>query len=377
MGYTIRSTINNEATGFIAEAEQLTWTDRFNGHAGWSLVGSTDVIAPLAEPGAGILIVDTDTDRIWSGHGGKVTDNDQENATIVGFGDLSFLAGRVPSPEPLTAYNPAAGGGSYATSSHDVLTGNGVDVIADLIDRNAGPAALAERRIPGLTIVKTGTGSAMTIRGRWAPTVLDLISEKATPNDIAVQIHSDGAGGYRCDIREAVVRSSAVFSQELLTLESWDRTTIPATATDVWGLGPGELTARMVRFGSRPDPISGRRIERAIDRTAATTIAELDAEIVEELELSRAKTSLKVTIVDQPGLRYGIDYLLGDRVPLRINGQEFTEPITEVTTSITAGETEPVRVVTIGFGLIEDPDIRTLVSQRQLAARLDSLEGRT
>lgn len=341
--------------GQIDYFESLTCIERLHGAGRWVIQ------APLSSPGmdlflelgehAGIVVQDEATKRVVfagpvgvdaSGRPTIVRDlvgageELVSRLTVTGSDDTGRLADRLALPQPLTAAPP------FSVQAHDVLTGPATTVLLDLIDRNAGPSAVAARQITGLSIgVDPAQGSTITARARYQ-TLLSFLAELATAGGVTFEVRQVGAQLVASARLVADVSAEVAFSPAFGNLASFTYSVEAATGTAVYVAGQGEGTARMVVLTAG----TGRRIEQFVDRRDVDDWAELGAAATVALAEGAGRTSLVVEPIDTTSALYGKDYRLGDRVAVIVDGERITDVVTTVTTTV-QGE-EFARRITVG-----------------------------
>lgn len=339
----------------ITDYFYLSYEEAFNVKSGGQIRASASTIGELADAG-GLLITDNDSGHKWSGHLVAVERADDGNASAKLRSDLSILDDMFPHPSPIDR--------NLSTSTHyvaeNVFAAGG---LGDLIERNAW-------QMPGLTVIQAdiALSSATNLKLRLTPSILKVVEEKGIPNNAAVTVVTDEAGGWTCYCR-GTVETDHVFSRELLTIQRSKEVITYPTVTDVLAGGSGEGTARLFREGSKPD---GRTRWKFLDFRSVDSAAELDKEITEALELGRRRTSFQVALNESPTYRYGKDFQIGDRARLWIDGAEYVEPITKVTTKITGQKA--TRELVVGFAA---PDPLAEAEAAATRSALNDLLGET
>lgn len=334
----------------LSEYESLEWTESVAA-SGASIVCDSGLAALLAV--GGLHIGDSSTGHEWTCHAVSDTADAAGRGQVTFDADLVWLAKIQPHPSPIDMLP--------ATQSHDVITGPANVALATLIERNVS-------RQSGWTVTASAIDApSTTLRARWTPSLLEWVARKGVPNGVAVSILRDtGDGGASVVCRTGVERD-LVFTEA--SAVSWTRATKAPTVTHLWAGGAGEGTARLIRYGERPD---GPRLEQFLSRPNVADAAELDQEIIEALEAGRRSVSLEVELGVSASMVYGRDFLLGDIVSVWVDGSEYSEPVTSVRSKVTGAGVE--RVIKLGFGPV-DPRVGGRVEARRAIARLDDIEG--
>lgn len=361
--------------GLLDDYQTFKAVKRLNRTGTWSLDlnVAVDKALLLTQPGWGIEVVrDSDGKHLTSGAMTKVgrkRSGEKNLITVSGVDDVIHLADRLVHPQPATALPP------YSVSEHDVRTGTCSTILRQYVDVNAGPGALAPRRVTGLTLAADPlVGSSVTGRGRWQNLLVFLQDLALAGGGLAFDVQQSGAT-LQFSVRQPTDKSGTVkFSLELGNLESYDYTLAAPTASYVVCGGGGEGTARTIREGQSSVDIAewGRRIEKFADRRDTTATSELDQEIATTLAESQAETTFSFVPVDLPGMTYLDDYNLGDRVAAVID-DTVTELIREV--EITSTPDKSTITPSVGTPVLRDV-ARLFRRLRAAETRLTNLERR-
>ena len=362
----------------IEDYAELSILLSFNAPGGFDFTAPASAVADLLTPGAGIVIerdgvpllsgpLDA-TRRTWA--------QDADHLILSGPDDTIALADRVALPVPLAA--PSAAGTAYAAAAYDVRTGVAETVMRAYVDANAGPGARSERRVPGLRLAPDlARGATVTGRARFAP-LDELLRDLALAGgDLGCRVvQATDAAALEFQVYPTRdLTSVAVFSAEYGNLRSYDYRTGVPSGTYVYVLGGGELTARaIIEGGDAAAIVAWRRREQAVDARNTADIAELTTQRDKELLERRADTGLSVTPSNGPGLAFGVDYGLGDRVTVVVDGVPIREVVREVriTLDTQGGETIVPSVLSPGATA---PTVDALYATiAQLGARLGRLE---
>ena len=330
----------------VDDFQRLEAVPRFNAVGAWLLDVDRNVTAAahLMLPGAGIVV--TADDRVvLSGpvrQRRRVRSSDSDRLVVSGPDDLAWLAHRLAHPQPSTAAPP------YSSSAYDVRSGTASSVVAAYVDANAGPGALASRRVPGLSLAPDPLiGTAVTGRARWQR-LIDLLAELALAGGgLGFRVSQPAVGGLSFASYLPVDRAaSVVFSLDLGNLAAFDYSAEAPEANYIVAAGGGEGTARTIREGQSSLSVAEwGRVETFRDRRDTTDVAELDQTIAEELAAQAERTALSVTPVDLEQMAYGSDYDLGDRVSAVVDGVQVVEVVRELRISLTRDDPDRVRPV--------------------------------
>lgn len=360
-----------DATG--ARVAQLdTWTAatlvlRYNAVGDWSLKAPTSAAATLLnEPQYGIEFV-RDGDVVLSG---PVTSRSRRfDATFDGYDfagkdDAVWLTRRLASPQPATSSPP------YNSSAYDVRTGTASTVLREYVTVNAGPGAVVDRVVSGLTIgTDPSAGGTVTGRARWQ-VLLDLLVELATAAGLGFRVRD-----LTFEVYQPVDRSDAVkFSVPLGNLAAFTYTEAAPTLNYVFVAGGGEGTARTIREASDSGSVTAwGRIEALQDRRDTTDTTELDQAATSTLAENATKTGFSLTPIETASIRYLDSYDLGDQVTVIVDGVAIVDVVREVVINLTDTDGEKV-TPTVGDPNANPARPRIFEQVARLGRRMRDLE---
>lgn len=303
---------------------------RFNRVGTWQIdvSGSSTAGLLLTQPGWGIEVVqEDDTTPAFSGPATAVSRSrgaSTDTVTVSGVDDIIHLEDRLAHPQPGSSAPP------YSTTEHDVRTGVCSTILRQYVDVNAGPSAVSQRRV--LTLAGDPVvGSTVTGRARWVNLREFLEGLALSGGGLRFDVEQDAEDlVFRVSMPED--KSDAVkFSLDIGNLGTFDYSASAPSVSYVYCGGNGEGTARTIQEGQNSADIVdwSRRIERFADRRDTSDTGELGQEITKALEEGKGETGLSFVPVDLPGMTFGVDYDLGDRISAVLD-DEITEVIREV-----------------------------------------------
>lgn len=358
----------------VAEADRAVSAElrpRFNAVGAWTLEVpyAGDAAAALLEPGSGI-VVDDGTRTLISGPMVKVQrawTPAGDRLTAFGVDDLVWAARRIAHPSPAD--------GDVTTQAYDVRTGPAETVLLGYIDANAGPSALVDRRVPGLSLATDGArGETVTGRARFG-NLLELLAELALAGgDLGFRIvQPRDSSSLVAEVYVPADRTStAIFAEELGNLAGFNFETGVPDATYLYVLGQGEGTLRAVVEGGTA-PAGWGRIEDVRDRRDTDDAGELAQARDEELAKAAATGALGLDPINTDAVTYGTDYGLGDKVRVLVDGSATDEVVREVKINIGA---DGMRVGPGVSGPGERTVLRIFDELRELRRRTAGLERR-
>lgn len=255
---------------------------------------------------------------------------------VQGRSELHRLAGRLAYPDPSLEADDDAQPATWDR------TGPAGELLADMVALNAGPLALADRRIPGLE-VPTATGVGATVRARRRfPVVADEIERLGAAGGVACDmVRPADEAVLRFTVRAVVdVSTEVFFSVGRGNLYGFELELTHPQATVAVVAGRGEGADRTIRLRQLEVAQWGRweawvdaRAVGDPDDSDVQHAADLDDEGDAALAELRARTNLAADVVDLPGspVQWRRDYELGDVVGVVVDGEQYTAQVVEVT----------------------------------------------
>ena len=309
-------------TAAIDMYESATITARYNAVSAWELTlpTHTDGCQALLTADRPRLLISSGVGEVFrSGppidYTREITD-DGDMTTITGVDDLAWLRRRLAHPQPASSAPP------YSTNAYDIRTGNVSTVIAAYVNANAGPGAVAARRVPDLTIeTPAALGPSITHQLRYH-NLLDAMVGLA-----------DGYG-LGIDIVDMVFHvfeptGSARFSVELGTLAGSESAFTAPDANYLYIGGGGEGTARTIVEASDADSVGQwGRFEDFVDRRDTTNPAQLTAEGTIRLAETVLPPTAEMEAVNTEGQQFGVDWTLGSVATVWLDPD--AEPVEQV-----------------------------------------------
>lgn len=319
----------------LADYVDCELAPRFNDVGTWTL--NLDrrqaAAALLTDPAYGIEVV-RDGDPVFSGpvramkH---VRARSASTLTVAGPDDMVWLARRRAHPQPATAAPP------YNTAEFDVRTGACSTVLRQYVDVNAGPGALTQRRVPGMTLsTDPAAGTTVTGRARWEQLLEFLRGLALTGGGLGFRVLQQ-SGALVFDVYQPADKSATVvFSEELGNLEGYTYERTGPEVNYVYLGGAGEGAARVIRENQiSASVVDWGRAEDFVDARSLTNADEMTQASFEALTERGDTTGLSITPVDTAGQAFGTHYALGDRVSAVVDGATVQELIREVKIRLT------------------------------------------
>lgn len=353
------------AMGELDVYESFEITGRFNAVSTWQLAApsSSPLMADWLACTAPRLMVRIDGAPWRSGpvtHIERVVEYDGDHTTVSGVDDLVYLTRRVAHPTPATAAPP------YSSQAYDVRTGSASQVIAQYVNANAGPGAVAARRVEGLTVpVPAALGGTITGSARYEQ-LLDFVVGLAGPLDLGVEVVD-------LALRVFQPAGSAVFSTDLGTLASWRAQAVAPEANFAYVAGGGVGAARLIVEASDAASIAGwGRVETFVDRRDTTDLALLAQAGAKALEEGVDAPTVALEVLDVPGQQWLTDWNLGDVATVVLPGTTLVDVIREVT--LTAEGNTPLHIrPVLGGGEVELAVFRRLNEQSRRVRQLERI----
>lgn len=282
--------------------------------------------------------------------------------TITFADDMSWLGARFTYPDPSS---PAA----RQASLYWLHDGNPVDAMYRLVDQNAGPGALAARRVPKLIMGSSPSPTGVkTVRvSTRLEKVTDVLRTIAT-NGVGADFNPDSLGftvtqqgsNLVFDVVRSTYRGKEVifsFNKGNLQYYSFDITAPEVTVPLVGGqisVATGTTAGNVLdaRFNEFPttdaDNLAWGRYESYEAYAGSADPSELQGQATTALAQHGQSAKLASNASDTPDQRFGVHYNVGDIVALELETGEFiTNPVQTVSVQAYPTSNEYVGV-TIG-----------------------------
>lgn len=332
----------------------------------------------LRTPGAG-LIVTGPGGVILSGPTVEATiDTNTEDSegtwTIVGVSDMHILMDALAWGDPST-YDLAA-----QTTANDTQSAAAETLVYSYISRNIGPAAVTQRKNARLTLATNlGRGTTQQKSPRFR-NLLELVQEIVAGTNLTVDIVQAGSN-LQVRVNERVDMSSDIrMDVENGQLSSVKYTYAAPGATHAIVAGQGEGTARTMIMHTTAASIAAsttynRRIERFIDQRQTNSLTELQGAGDDALSGDGSTvTSIEINPNENLNLIYGVNWVVGAKVTVVVDGIESAAVVTEAPIAISADG------VFVG-GVVGNPtafnwEASVDAKMEDLQARLSQLESK-
>lgn len=241
-------------------------------------------------------------------------ENAGDGVLTVNFADdlASVLARRV-YPDPALA-------AEAQTATEWSFTGNAEDAIRELVNKNAGPGALVERRVPNLIL---GADNGVGTSGTWKAELFEPMG------DVLRRIAETGGGlGFRTrqidnqivfEVYQPTDASDTVrFSFEMANVQYLAYEVVAPTANVAFVGGQGDTAEdQAVIERTNPDSIAAwGRMETLVSRPGSGEAEELEADGDEALRDGAETARAPSNVVDLNDQMYGTHYDLGTKVAL-------------------------------------------------------------
>lgn len=331
----------------------------------------TDAAWALTRPGSALIFRDPETgDTIASGPMTlpRLLADEKTPGRIIAHGETDEIHLRDRLAYPVPSSPPT----DQQAESHDRRTGTASTVIHAYVNANAGPAARIKRQVAGLTLEPDPVIGGYVIGAARFPNLLDLLEELAVAGgDIGFDVRRTLTGGpvFRIYQPRDLTRAGR-FALVLGNVTDLDWALAAPKATVVIGGGQGDLEARtfVQTSDEQAAELWHRRIETFHDARAEGDTAKLQQDVETKLAEAGETAQAKISPRDSPGLRYGIDYGLGDRITVEAApARTVTGVIREVEITSTAEGTryEP-RVGDPGATVTDPGTVALAGAQRDL-----------
>jgi hypothetical protein len=373
---------------------KLTLNMNFNDVGKWILElppEETETITTLLAvrregEGLGGIIVTRDGNIIFSGPIRNVemnedwsVDGDQGSFTVMGIDDTGILATRMaipPNPDGIYNFHRGTGIG------YDVFTGKAESAMLHLVENNAGYLAVDPREIPLLATTTDGLkGPTITVRSRYN-NLIEKLQECALSGGLGFRVIQsyDDFFGIPILLFEVFqpedVTGTVVFSKERRNLSGYRYSVEAPEGNYILCGGGGEDTARyFVGTGDEPSRVLYGTVEFFLDQRQTTVEAELLQALYNELEERTEQTGLEIYPLDVPGTQFMIDYDLGYKATVEVQGETIEDVIRSIQITLDKdGETITPTVGTPGAAV--GTTFRLFDQYRRLQGRVGKIEKR-
>lgn len=295
--------------------------------------------------------------------------------TVSGEDDTAVLARRLVYPDPTVSLDSTA---TTMGTGHYAVSGAAETAMRDLVTVQAGPGALTDRQVPGLTLATDqARGANVEDQFRFAE-LLPSLQKLATSGGLGFRVRQTGTDRQFQVYEPADLSGTARYSLGLGNLNSYSYEITPPTVTDVIvGVG-GQDTAREFYRFTRVDPVwPDIRVEQFVDRRDLEPgTAEADSKTGQEAQerLDEGVGSAKISFepIDTPNLTMFTDVGLGDTVSLELARGTVTQVIREI--RVTLDDQQGWRAVPVigADGTTSSPQIYQAVGR--LIRRVQHLE---
>ncbi|MEV7268399.1 siphovirus ReqiPepy6 Gp37-like family protein [Micromonospora aurantiaca] len=284
--------------------------------------------------------------------------------------DEAYVVERVTFPVP---GQPAT---AQVASAVWTGAGNAEAVMRSVVDLNAGPGAIAARRVPGLVLgALAGVGGNVSISTRFQPLGDVLRTLALAGGGLGWRVVQVGTTLEFQVFAPRDLSGTVRFSRGLGNLRKfrWQPKSPTCTVAIVGGQGQG--TARTIR--ERVDAAAvtrWRRVEKFIDQRNTSVLAELDQAGDEALADGAEQLGLDTETIDTPRQAFGVQFGLGDRATVELpTGVVLTDVVTSA--RLTGDAKRGYRVSSTVGTRPQSADLAWLAEVRRIRRRLQNLEA--
>lgn len=310
---------------------EITAVSKFNKTGTWHAVIPTSAkIAQYITETTGIIIQYQGT-TVFSGSAGGEYHETSTTITIGGVDDNVLL-------ETPTRPTPSQAEGPY-TDEYDVTTGVASTIMRSLVDRNIGPSAPVEWRIPNLTLQADPLlGTTLTSRTRFDPlnTMLAELASTPVATGLGFRILQDDALSSSLSFQIYEPRDKhldTVFSVDIKTAQDYEYIyTTPSANYFIVAGGDNFGINRTVVEGGDVTSIAeiGRRVAVFVDRRGVENTSELEQELAELIAGVVNTRVINITPTKTPAIVFGDSFALGDYVTAAVKGVAYARLIREL-----------------------------------------------
>lgn len=308
------------------------------------------------------LVVSEPDGVLVSGPARVASFDDSQMVTLSGVDEFAVLASRLVYPQPADAP-------PWNTDAYFSVTGQASAAVTELIRRNVGDLARAERQIDGVEVADLGVG----VDGTWKYRLTELASAVAaiaTEAGLFIDIRREIDG--RRTVRVGTTRNRTNLYVDDTKLEEFTLLLATPDATSPIAGGTGEGTSRL--FAVAGEDVAGTaRREVFSDQRNIDSQPALQRSADATRSIGSASTSLSGALRPDAAreYRWRKDYDIGDTVSLRAFGTTWPVTVTAVTikADLAGFRTSPVLGSTPKHALAQ-----LLKDVTGLASRLETVE---
>lgn len=291
---------------------------RNNDFSTWKLeINGNDQRSERFDAGWGIQVIDDYGNQILSGPAVSIAhdvsaDNKRRDLIIEGVSDNIYLADSLIIPNPHE--------GAEANADLWKASGPAETVMRKIVNEQIGPGAPDDYRITNLTLKPSqARGKTVSVSERFT-NILEVLQDQAQNAGLLFGVRKNGRV-----IEFGVSEPRDLIRAVRLTRHNGavgkyrsERSAPEATEAIVGGAGSG-ATRKMWRV---PYPVGdwGRRVTKFVDRQSTSDSNELQQAAENELEDKGEKASVTFDANEIQRLKYGRDFVVGDRITIDLDG---------------------------------------------------------
>jgi hypothetical protein len=308
-------------------------------------------------------------DQDWSADGQNA---DPGTMVIYAGDDRAALAGRLTYPTPANDSEHQT-----VTARRTFTTTNAKTIMRTLVNENAGPGALLNRRVPGLALGSSAAaGTTITYSSRFGLLTDDLRAVAAAGGGLIYRIDRS-TGVLLFEVEAPTDRSGLIrYSKAIGNLRAYSfRHQAPTFTVAIVG-GDGTGTGRTIVEVENTAALAAGwpRIESFVSNES-NDVTELTNAGLDALAQAAEQGSISVTAIDNADQRFGRDYGLGDVVTVEIDGAgALVAPVTAVNIAVRTDGQDQGETISPQIGGDPITDSSTLRKLRDLERRLGRKE---
>lgn len=388
--WTLLTRNPNRRVGELLKGYTFTLTLRFNEVGTWTLDIPRELCPPgWPAPGSGLIFM-RDGRVVASGNWDEESfrwaadpasgESGQGKYTFSGDTDLGRIAYQVVYPSPERAWN------DQTKKTHYESTDLCETVLRAVVYAQCMDGTPSVRRVKGLELSdNNGLGTFVAYRERFAPLVETLRSTALVGGGLGFDVVDKLNGTQEFIVWEPVDRTeTARFGRELGNVTELEvrRQSPVATVALVAGAEAGRDRFGLEKPDPSADPAWGRRelyVDQSIVRDededgnpvtgppTANELAQYEKAADDALSSQGELFSVSAVTLDTPELRWGRDYVLGDKVAVLTPFGQLSDIVRQVEVTVSAEGVEDIRSAIGAADLTtDDPlskQVRDLMSQ--------------
>jgi hypothetical protein len=267
---------------------------------------------------------------------------DSDNEGGLGMLTVGWASNEVYVAERITFPNPAAVASAQGTNYFTRENVSAELIMRELVNLNAGPGALAARRVPLLELgALAGVGTAVDVTTRFDGLTEVLRYLAVMGGNLGWRVRDTGQK-LLFEVYLPKLRKSAYMGRSRGNVRAVgvDPSGPTATVAIAGGTGSGATRLIVERTGADLTARGWRRMESFVNQNGVVTTLGLQQYADADLEAKKSTRAVQVDPIDPFGGGFGRKYRLGDVIPCELpaHGTQVLDIVTQVAVKASAGQ---------------------------------------